>query len=140
MAFLPYILVDFDRTLAHYENHHTHGDALGVPVPAMVERVKRWREDDIEVRIFTARAADTNPSRERDLENINAWLLEHLGESLPITNAKDFGCIAIWDDLAVAVEPNTGLYLGGNQETDPVSNEEELMLVGYSFQDMVDDM
>lgn len=128
--FPPYILVDFDRTLAYYFSHETEGDKLGVPIPAMLERVKRWRAARFEVRIFTARAADTNPRRQSDLLKIDAWLREHLGESLLITNAKDFGCVAIWDDLAVAVEYNTGLYLGGSQDTDPLTVKEEAVLTG----------
>lgn len=138
--FTPYILVDFDRTLAHYEDHDTHGSVLGAPVPAMLERVKRWLEDGVEVRIFTARAADTNPARDEDIRNIDLWCRTHLGGSLKITNAKDFGAMAIWDDLACAVEPNTGLWLGGSQDTDPLSNEEELRLIGYSISSIMEDL
>jgi hypothetical protein len=132
---MSYILLDFDRTLATYVNFETNAEALGAPVPAMLERLRRWREDGMEVRIFTARASDSNPARDRDMVAINSWLNEYIGESLLITNAKDFGCIAIWDDLAVAIEGNTGLYLGGPQDTDPLETSEELRLVGYSEAD-----
>lgn len=51
---MVWIGVDFDGTLAeYYEDRHG-----GSPVPAMVERVRYWIRQGIEVRLFTARATE----------------------------------------------------------------------------------
>lgn len=105
-----WIGVDLDGTLATYD--HWRGEKhIGAPVPAMVERVKRWRAEGREVRIFTARVhADGGDGRDvaEVASYIAQWCLEHLGEILPITNVKDYGMVELWDDRAVAVEANTG--------------------------------
>jgi hypothetical protein len=105
------ILVDFDRTLAHYESWEANGSSLGPPVPAMLARVKAWLSQGKDVRIFTARAAITNPRREGDIIKIQDWCEEHLGVVLPVQNWKDFSTTEIWDDLAYSVEANTGRLL-----------------------------
>jgi hypothetical protein len=97
-----WIGVDLDGTLAEFDEwrgvHH-----IGKPVPRMLNLVKTWLEQGIEVRIFTARATDPNATR-----YINDWVYTHLGQELPVTNIKDYDCIAIVDDRAVRVMPNTG--------------------------------
>ncbi len=111
-----WIGVDLDATLAHYDTFE--GPAvIGEPIPAMLDRVKAWRAQGIEVRIVTARAAtENNPWPEQvapALEAIEAWCLKHVGEVLPITASKDYAMIELWDDRVVQVEPNTGRMLGG---------------------------
>lgn len=95
--------VDLDGTLATYDTWHgVHH--VGEPIWPMVERVKQWRREGKEVRIFTARMAgpeDCKPAIEDFCE-------AYIGEILPITNIKDFGLIELWDDRAVRVEFNTG--------------------------------
>ncbi len=71
----------------------------------MLERVKAWRSAGREVRIMTARASDLTPAAKRTIET---WCEKHVGEKLPITNEKDPGMVALWDDRAVAVERNRG--------------------------------
>jgi hypothetical protein len=122
-----YILVDFDRTLATYRSWNSSGNAIGEPIPAMVERVKRWLHMGVDVRIFTARASRNDPAERQAIET---WCERHVGKKLPIQNWKDFGCIAIWDDLAITVEANTGWRAtidpcGG----DPISHNEEYELL-----------
>ena len=111
-----WIGVDLDGTLAVYdgwiaENH------IGVPIPAMVERVKRWIAEGREVRIFTARVAEGGRvvqfGAQVVRDSIEAWCQEHLGAVLPITNVKDHGMIALWDDRAVQVVRNTGVRVDG---------------------------
>lgn len=123
MPFDPWIGVDFDGTLASYGELGT--SAMGTPIPLMVERVKRWLAAGQAVRIMTARASATNQNRRQDIERIHMWCHKHLGCILPVTAEKDFGMIALWDDRAVAVEPNFGLALS-ESDTDPLSIEEEL--------------
>lgn len=102
------ILVDFDRTLAHYESWEKNGANLGAPIPDMVDRVKRWLAKGKDVRIFTARAHESNPRWGSDIANIKRWCMEHIGRDLPVQCWKSFEAEAIWDDLAVSVEANTG--------------------------------
>ncbi len=54
-----WIGVDLDGTLA--EHHHETFDInqIGLPLPAMVDRVRAWRKAGHEVRIFTARVGPT---------------------------------------------------------------------------------
>jgi hypothetical protein len=130
--------VDLDGTLAeHYwpEKGPFQADRIGDPVPVMVERVKGWLAEGIEVRIFTARVGpseghpvctDGMPcgpftpddgrcqrcSRknhsERARDAIVAWCYLHLGRALPVTATKDYGMRWLWDDRAVQVAPNKG--------------------------------
>lgn len=105
----PWIGVDLDRTLAHYQKNGTH--TIGTPVPAMLTRVLWWLSSGRTVKILTARVATTCHDREMHREMIEAWLLKHIGVVLEITSEKDFDMVELWDDLAVAVEPNTGRQL-----------------------------
>lgn len=130
-----YILVDFDRTLATYTSWAKNGPTLGEPIPAMVERVKRWLAKGRDVRIFTARAARNNPRVGEDTVKIQAWCREHIGTVLTVTNEKDFKCAAIWDDIAVSIEPNTGWRWTAALEpdaVDPLSYEDEMTFCSYS--------
>lgn len=102
------ILVDFDKTLAQYDSWEINGAKLGEPIPAMADRVRYWIAKGKDVRIFTARAASSNPRRDSDIAAIQQWTTTHLGQPLLVQNWKDFTCEAIWDDLAVSVEANTG--------------------------------
>jgi hypothetical protein len=98
----------------------------------MVERVKRWLAAGREVKVFTARAAESNPRRAEDVLAIGAWCKEHIGAELPVTNQKDFKCAAIWDDIAVTVESNTGWRLSVSKEHEPLTFEEETRLSAYA--------
>lgn len=100
--------VDLDGTLAEY-----HGfvsiDHIGKPIPVMVNRVKEWLNTGVNVKIFTARAAEIDPMRKMHILNTIAnWSLDVFGISLPVTCIKDYGCIQIWDDRAIQIISNTG--------------------------------
>ena len=101
-----WIGVDLDGTLAHYEGWQGVAH-IGAPIPAMVERVRRWLEEGREVRIFTARVSHPDQV-DAATEAIGAWCLDHIGVVLPITNVKDYAMIELWDDRAVQVVTNTG--------------------------------
>ena len=114
-----WIGVDLDATLAYYDGFKGP-EHIGDPVPAMVERVKKWLAEGREVRIFTARVGCTdliNKDGTRDnaafaaqaRTAIEAWSLKHIGVKLPVTAVKDFGMVALWDDRCVQVQPNTGM-------------------------------
>lgn len=108
---MGWIGVDLDGTLAHYDEFvsPTH---IGEPIAMMVERVRRWIKDGKEVRIFTARVGTTKNDG-RDVQEvrmaIDKWCIKHIGQSLEITNLKDFGMIELWDDRCVQVARNTGM-------------------------------
>lgn len=106
-----WIGVDLDQTLAYYDRWRGH-EHIGAPVPAMVERVKRWLQEGYEVRVFTARVSGPH-AEAREVEiAVKRWCLEHVGAELPVTCTKDFDMLELWDDRAVTVEPNTGVMLG----------------------------
>jgi hypothetical protein len=107
-----WIGVDLDATLAVYET----GDGvkqIGAPIQPMVDRVKKWLAEGIQVRVFTARIAIMPGNGYEQIANqlilINAWCLEHIGEELQVTCTKDFHMIELWDDRCVQVIPNTGM-------------------------------
>src|SRR5262249_13685826 len=98
--------VDLDGTLATYDTWKGVAH-IGDPVPAMLARVKAWLAEGVDVRIFTARVS---APEERVIATlaIADWCEMHGLPRLPVTNAKDFAMIELWDDRAVQVEPNTG--------------------------------
>ena len=103
--------VDLDGTLAHWERVEDYNPCIiGKPIEKMVERVKSWRANGIEVRIFTARVTEDGHRNIEDVRSaIQDWCELHIGERLPVTNIKDYGLIKLWDDRAVGVIPNTGI-------------------------------
>lgn len=103
-----WIGVDLDGTLAHYTKWE--GDTvIGDPIPKMLSRVKRWRKEGKEVRIFTARASSEAKNVKVRIKAVQDWCREHIGEVLPVTCEKDLNMIALWDDRCVQVISNTGL-------------------------------
>jgi hypothetical protein len=105
-----WIGVDLDGTLAEYDGWQGI-EHIGPPVPAMVERVKRWLAEGRTVKVFTARVSAPLNERILVVVAIQQWCKQHVGEVLPITCMKDFGMDELWDDRAVAIEPNTGRQL-----------------------------
>ena len=69
----------------------------------MLNRVKAWLEQGVEVRIFTARA-----SVPEYIPFVAQWLEKQGLPALRVTNVKDFAMISLWDDRCVQVETNTG--------------------------------
>lgn len=109
---MGWIGVDLDGTLAQYDTWRGL-DHIGEPVPAMLERVKRWISEGREVKIFTARVAVADAGeRSQVMAKIISWCEEHIGQELEVTNVKDFAMDELWDDRAVQVEKNTGQPLG----------------------------
>jgi hypothetical protein len=102
-----WIAVDLDGTLAH-DGQDSGPDRIGPPVPAMLERVKRWLSEGRDVRIFTARVNSGLVSSNSTERRIRQWCRQHIGRELPITCKKDFGMVELWDDRCVQVIRNTG--------------------------------
>lgn len=85
----------------------------------MLSRVHGWLDQGIEVRIVTARVGasgvvlrdgtvDDQCNAEKQRALVDAWCVEHIGQSLPITHGKDVMLIELWDDRVVQVERDTG--------------------------------
>lgn len=102
--------VDLDGTLAHYDRWRGLFH-IGPPVPDMADRVRKWVEAGIEVRIVTARVSDP-ATADQARDAIRDWLARYGLPDLIVTNAKDFGMVELWDDRAVRVEKNTGRRIG----------------------------
>jgi hypothetical protein len=93
---------------------------IGEPVPLMIQRVKSWIEQGIEVKIVTARVAASGIRSEangllddiqfamRQRKMIESWCLNHIGQVLEVRSGKDFLMIYLWDDRCVRVVTNTG--------------------------------
>ena len=96
----PWIGVDLDGTLAeNYESYDSN--EVGKPVESMVKKVRQLVHEGHDVRLFTARSP--HPA-------IRRWMKEHLGTVLPITNTKDPGMLVMYDDRAVHVHRNQGVF------------------------------
>jgi len=96
----PWVGVDLDGTLAErnpddpYDDNH-----IGKPLTPMVKRVRDMLADGVDVRIFTAR---------RPHPAIRRFCKENFGRVLAITNLKDPGMTALYDDRAVSIVRNKG--------------------------------
>ncbi len=125
--FEKWIGVDFDGTLAIYENW-MGAQHCGEPLPKMVSRVRQWIAEGKNVRIITARVFapenDAIAQREAAMATlaIQEWCLKHLGAVLPVTCVKDYGMEEIWDDRAIQMERNTGEPVSGSYSTREESN------------------
>ena len=97
-----WIGVDLDGTLA-FHDANSPMIRIGAPVPLMFKRVKSMITQGYRVKIFTARANDSEQIR-----LIRKWLLKNDLPALEITNIKDYNMIKLFDDRAVQVETNTG--------------------------------
>ena len=114
-----WIGVDFDGTLAVSGTKVWNGP-LGEPIPLMVDRVKGWIAEGIEVRIFTARVAPYNKDGSKQSvaglseirTRLSVWCLKNVGMWLDITCEKDHNVIEIWDDKVVGVIRDTGIRIG----------------------------
>ena len=103
----PWIGVDLDGTLAVWDSRSSLS-RIGKPVPDMLDFVKRMVENEMRVKIFTARANDPE-----QLPMIAAWLKENGLPQLEVTCIKDYGMQKLYDDRCFQVERNTGRIISG---------------------------
>lgn len=105
-----WIGIDLDGTLAYYNHLDFDPDCIGDPIPEMVNRVKRYLNDGLWVKIFTDRVAwKTGIELEDTIKIIQNWTEEHIGERLEVTCQKDRDMLMFFDDRAIQVIQNTGL-------------------------------
>jgi hypothetical protein len=117
-----YILVDVDGTLFTY-TEWVKWDQFGDPIQPMIQRVQRWLQAGIEVRLFTARVPLNDGEVQTckvtgeaftgiDMKFALANLTEkYIGQRLRAQCWKDWRAHSIWDDRAVQVIPNEGIVL-----------------------------
>jgi hypothetical protein len=98
-----WIGVDLDVTLAKCVSG-ANPFTIGPPVRLMHKRVRHWIRTGRKVKIFTARAGDEEQRR-----LVEQWCKKHGLADLEITDRKDFGMLALWDDRAVGVVSNLGI-------------------------------
>lgn len=104
MASMGWVGFDFDGTLA---THKPGQQELGTPIAPTCELVRKYLDSGYEVRIVTARATH----KQWNLD-IRAWCKREFGVDLEVTDRKDFNMLLLYDDRAIAVEPNTGRLAG----------------------------
>jgi hypothetical protein len=97
-----WIGVDLDGTLAFYDKRSSI-EEVGLAIPDMLALVKKMINNNIRVKIFTARATDPE-----QLPLIRKWLKANDLPELEITNIKDYYMLKLYDDRCVQVERNTG--------------------------------
>ncbi len=97
-----WIGVDLDGTLANFDGHMTLAK-IGEPVPKMAELVHSIVRSGVRVKIFTARAGDSE-----QVQLVKIWLRKHGFPDFEVTNVKDYDMIRLYDDRAVQVIANTG--------------------------------
>ncbi len=104
---------DLDATLAEYSSWRPDG-SIGKPVERAVQYVKeRWLNRGKLVKIMTARA---NPEGHEQFPEqgakqeklIHDWTTEVFGQPLEATYKKDLHMVALLDDRAIQIYPNTG--------------------------------
>lgn len=104
-----WIGVDLDGTLANYDSRH--GVAMiGKAIEPTLLRIKQWLDMGIEVRIFTARAAEPEL-----IPAVHRWLIENGLPLLNVTCRRDRDLMQLWDDRAIQIECNTGVVLTPKQ-------------------------
>lgn len=112
-----WIGVDLDGTLAHFDEWRGIAH-IGDPIGPMIDRVRRWLDEDRLVKIFTARASVDEPMRSEIVAHIHAWLELHNLPQLEVTCIKDLWMRELWDDRAVQVIPNTGISVADELEAE----------------------
>jgi len=125
-----WIGVDLDGTLAYYD-YWRGAEHIGEPIPAMLERVRKWLAEGKDVRIFTARVDRETAALSMGRSGVDSagtvtavemciqrWCEKHIGRVLPITCSKDYGMIELWDDRCVQVIPNTGRTIADELESE----------------------
>ncbi len=100
---IPWIGVDLDGTLAYYDGWKGK-DHIGDPIPSMLYRVKKWVDEGVRVKIFTARACIPD-----QIPPVHQWLVKQNLPKLEVTCSKDLLMLELWDDRCVQVVSNGGV-------------------------------
>lgn len=115
---------DLDGTLAKYDGWKGI-EHIGEPVERMVLIAKLLHWLGKKIKIMTARVAPRTgkDDSEKAREYVQKWCEKNLGFVPDITYVKDASMVALFDDRAVAVQPNTGKVLGGWPDALPKASD-----------------
>jgi len=113
-----HIALDFDRSLAFYYGGKDAIKSVGAPIPAMVDKVKKWLDKGYKISIFTARVAPVgkygprSDSFIREQEDMIRAFLKNSGlPEFEITAIKHPSFTYFVDDKAVGISENQGEFL-----------------------------
>jgi hypothetical protein len=115
---------DLDGTLAKYDGWKGI-EHIGEPVERMVLIAKLLHWLGKKIKIMTARVAPRTgkDDSEKARGYVEKWCEKNLGFVPDITYVKDASMVALFDDRAVAVQPNTGKVLGGWPDALPKASD-----------------
>lgn len=103
------IACDLDGTLAHYDGWKGIGH-IGCIIPSVKQAILNAQSQGHEVWIFTARVSD--PAEAQEAANvIDHWLEENGLGALAITATKHKFFTEFWDDRALQVIKNQGVFV-----------------------------
>lgn len=111
------IAVDLDGTLAHYDGWKGP-EHIGEIIPSVANAMERAQKEGADVWIFTARVSDTDDHNLAS-DIIAKWLVENKINVSGITAIKHKFFTEFWDDRAIQVIRNEGIFVM-NELTDKV--------------------
>lgn len=116
----PWYGFDLDKTLFKFDKFKGSLD-IGAPIDGpgtAMEALKEHLAAGHNVRILTARVSGKNDPYGKIARTIQARLQNYIGQAVPVTSEKDNFMQLLYDDRAVAVEPNTGKIIGGTEHVE----------------------
>ncbi len=109
---LSYVAFDLDGTLAHYEIQEKYDPShIGKPIERVVKMVKAYLDNDVPVKIMTARVGSgTEKEREKARVRIQNWLEQEASlPRLEVTCHKDYNMVKLYDDRCEQIFVNQGM-------------------------------
>lgn len=111
------IAVDLDGTLAHYDGWKGI-EHIGPVIPEVANAMKRAQKEGADVWIFTARVSDPSDAEQAG-KYVRDWLIKNNFKFEGITAVKHKFFSEFWDDRAIQVIKNEGIFVL-NEHTDNV--------------------
>lgn len=111
------IAVDLDGTLAYYDGWKGI-EHIGPVIPEVANAMERAQKEGADVWIFTARVSDPNDSEQAG-KYVHDWLIKNNFQFEGITAVKHKFFTEFWDDRAIQVIKNEGIFVL-NELTDQV--------------------
>lgn len=111
------IAVDLDGTLVHYDGWKGIHN-IGPVIPEIANAMEAAQREGAEVHLFTARVSDPDDAAEAHAI-INDWATKNGFTFASITAVKHKFFTEFWDDRAIQVIPNSGMFVL-NEHTDDV--------------------
>jgi len=103
---IPWIGFDLDGTISKFDYQKWQDDKnyIGEPMLRMINLIKHYLSQGIDVKIFTARAEN-----KENIPFIRKWLVAQGLPKLEVTNRKDYAMVRLYDDSAIEVFGNKGM-------------------------------